>query len=491
MEITFIGHAAILIEAGGVNILSDPWWAGPCFGAQWWTYPAPYVKALEGRRIDYIYISHGHHDHFHPATLHRLNRDAKVLVSRSANLVPHLHKLGFQAIELSDDQVFSLADGVTCRVMETHNDDTLMAVSDGKEVCLNLNDALHSAPASVQARFISRLKTLYPRIDYVFCGYGMASHFPNCYEIPGKDRKTTAIRRQQYFNTQWARLNAELNPRYAFPFAADVVLLEDGLFWMNELTHNSERPVDAFRALYPKSSVETFDIAPGFVIRDGEVKSKVLRAPVLERDLRISLEDEIQRTNRCSKVGKAAVQEAASLMRENIELCAARLRSFKGDYRFLVEFKGSGFGISIRKRKRSFLVEAVVCDAANRSAFDVIYTTRLSYLKRSLTVPFAEEVLFVGSGGVFAYTNSSRLAENLHLELKLLLQRHTVPPPALAGSSGLINAAKQALKRLIGRADVDLYDLVSWTEFHNERESPVSVSTDLRAARLRPERTAR
>jgi L-ascorbate metabolism protein UlaG (beta-lactamase superfamily) len=69
MKVTFIGHASILIEANGVRILSDPWWNGPCFGAQWWLYPDAFLAAVEERPIDYIYISHGHHDHFHPPTL--------------------------------------------------------------------------------------------------------------------------------------------------------------------------------------------------------------------------------------------------------------------------------------------------------------------------------------------------------------------------------------------------------------------------------------
>ncbi len=69
MRTTLVGHASLLVEAGAVRILSDPWWKGPCFGAQWWPYPAPFLEAVNARPIDYIYVSHGHHDHFHPPTL--------------------------------------------------------------------------------------------------------------------------------------------------------------------------------------------------------------------------------------------------------------------------------------------------------------------------------------------------------------------------------------------------------------------------------------
>ena len=152
MQITFIGHASLLVETAGVTILSDPWWRGPCFGAQWWNYPAADLAAIEGKRIDYIYISHGHHDHLHPGTLSLLSRDAKVLVSRSSKLASFINEVGFDVIELDGDDVFDLGgEGVNCRIMETHADDTLMAISDGHEVCLNLNDALHSAPEAVQS----------------------------------------------------------------------------------------------------------------------------------------------------------------------------------------------------------------------------------------------------------------------------------------------------------------------------------------------------
>src|SRR5690606_38550044 len=101
------------------------------------------------------------------------------------------------------DDEHDLGRGVRARIMPTHGGDSLMAIADGEEVCLNLNDALHSAPREVQARFVELLRRYYPRIDYLFCGYGVASHFPNCYRIPGKDREATAVARQQHFNAEW------------------------------------------------------------------------------------------------------------------------------------------------------------------------------------------------------------------------------------------------------------------------------------------------
>lgn len=471
MKITFIGHASILVDVGGITVLSDPWWRGPCFGAQWWNYPAPYLEALEDQRVDYIYISHGHHDHFHPGTLRTFSRDTKVIVSRTTKLSPFIKELGFEVIELDDDDVFPLApSGAVCRIMSTYSHDTLMAITDGQEVCLNLNDALHSAPRAIQTHFVERLKKLFPRINYVFCGYGVASHFPNCYVVPDKDPQATAARRQRYFNREWCRLIAELQPLFGFPFAADVVFFEEDLFWVNEPTHNSERPTAAFRTLYPESPVAISDIAPGFVIENGKVIRESVREPVIESNLRASCIDQIARANRYGSVSEAAVREVAALVQNNIEVCAEYLKTYDGDYRFLIRFRNSQFGIAIEKRGGNVNLTTVQMEPANKLEYDVVYTTRLSYMKWSLTEPFGDEILFVGSGGLFEYSERSKAKQNLHRELMHLLRRRDGPPPSRYGtSSKLVYNVKQAIKKLIGRRDEDLYDLAAWTAFKDER----------------------
>jgi hypothetical protein len=470
MRITFVGHASILIETCGLTILSDPWWRGPCFGAQWWNYPAPHLEWLKHTHVDYIYVSHGHHDHFHPGTLSTLSRNAKVLVSKRTDLAPFARELGFECIEIGDDEVFNLGAGVTGRIMETHSNDTLMALSDGREVCLNLNDALHAAPHGVQTRFVERLKSLYPRVDYVYCGYGTASHFPNCYIVPGTDRSATAAARQRYFNREWAKLIAQLNPRFGFPFAADVALLEDDLFWVNEPAHNAERPVDAFRASYPESTVQTFDIAPGFVIEDGDVKRNVLRRPLSNDELKQCCAEQIARANRCLPVSENTVSEVARLVKEAVQSRLRYLQSYNGDYKFLLRFKNCVSGISIAKNGTRLEVEITSSTADQALKYDIIYTTRVSYLKWCFTRPYGDEILFVGSGGVFEYADTSRVHHNLHRELIAILRaQRDAQTSERPRPSKFMSAAKRAIKSLIGHHDASaavdphLYDLARWT----------------------------
>jgi len=470
VKIMFVGHASILIEAAGITVLSDPWWVGPCFGAQWWNYPAAYLPGLANRRIDYVYLSHGHHDHFHPGTLRTISRDAKVITSSKTDLAPFVRDLGFEVIEL-DEELYPLgSQGATCRIMPTHGDDTLMALSDGREVCLNLNDALHSAPDTTQAEFVERLRSLYPSIDYVFCGHAVASHFPNCYVIPGKDREATARQRQQYFNRRWAKLISELQPRFGFPFAADVVFFEDDLFWANEPTHNAERPTDTFRRLYPDSAVQTLDIAPGFTIEDGTVLQRELRQPFTADALRASCTAEIERANRYGNVEESGVRDVATLIDKAAKISADYLKSYHRDYRFLIRIRNSDSGIAVEKKGRSLTVQVVPTTSSHVTDYDVVYTTRLAYLKWNFTRPNGDEILFVGSGGIFEYADAAKAKQNLHLELVQLLRTREKPPAArYGGSSRLTFAAKKAIKKLMARTETDLYSLAQWTVFKNDR----------------------
>lgn len=466
MKVTFISHASILIETKGLRILSDPWWAGPCFGAQWWLYPDAYLEAVQSAPVDYIYISHGHHDHFHPGTLAKLPKTSKMIVAREIALASPLRDLGFSVHELDPDKEFDLGKGVRCRVMPTYSDDTLMVTTDGEETVVNLNDALHATPLEVQDKFFALLKSAYPKIDYLFCGYGTASHFPNCYFIPGKDPEKTAVKRQHYFNLAWTRIVDGLQPKFAFPFAADVVLLEKELFPLNEAIHNTERPTDLYRQLHPDSTVQVFDIAPGFSIDSGKPGADHQRRRISNSALQSECPDKIEKANQYKPVESAEIRQVADLVTENIRICNDYLKTFPGNYRCLIQFRNAKESIDISKRGDTLTTTVVPADSRPKSDYDVIFTTRLSYLRQSLVNDFGHEIIFVGSGGIFEYPDASKVPTAVHRELVHIVQRHTqCPKPRFGGSSHLVYQSKQFVKNLLGMTDEDLYDLQKWTVF--------------------------
>lgn len=76
LRATVIGHASVLIQSGGLNVLTDPVWsirAGPLpfIGPRRVAVPGVAFDALP--RIDAVLLSHNHYDHMDLATLRRLH----------------------------------------------------------------------------------------------------------------------------------------------------------------------------------------------------------------------------------------------------------------------------------------------------------------------------------------------------------------------------------------------------------------------------------
>ena len=233
--------------------------------------------------------------------------------------------------------------------MRTHGDDTLMALSHGGETCVNLNDSLHSAPPEVQDRFIALLRELYPRIDYVFCGYGVASHFPNCYSVPGKDRELSGARRQLYFNRQWARIVHGLAPRFAFPFAADVVFFERDLQWANEPVHNYERPTAALAKLYPGTDTRYLRRGAGLQHRVGQGLERAVARPISIATALDECADAVVRANSYGSASVESITEVKALLDDNIARCSDYLKSFPGDIDSCLEFRNGDASIEVAK----------------------------------------------------------------------------------------------------------------------------------------------
>jgi L-ascorbate metabolism protein UlaG (beta-lactamase superfamily) len=88
MVATWVGHATVLVQAQGLNILTDPIWsdrAGP-FGLGPRRVAAPGIAFEELPRIDLVLVSHNHYDHMDLASLKRVwDRDRPLIVTSLGN----------------------------------------------------------------------------------------------------------------------------------------------------------------------------------------------------------------------------------------------------------------------------------------------------------------------------------------------------------------------------------------------------------------------
>ena len=76
---TWIGHATVLLQMGGLNVLTDPIFSERAAPVQWAgpkRAQPPGVALAELPRIDAVVISHNHYDHCDAASLKALNQQA-------------------------------------------------------------------------------------------------------------------------------------------------------------------------------------------------------------------------------------------------------------------------------------------------------------------------------------------------------------------------------------------------------------------------------
>ena len=102
MVVTWIGHASVLIQTHGLNILTDPIYAeraGPFgFGPQ--RVAAPGIRFDDLPKIDLVLVSHNHYDHLDQATLKRLRKRGSSIALEAANPAYETRVLGPDRVKI-------------------------------------------------------------------------------------------------------------------------------------------------------------------------------------------------------------------------------------------------------------------------------------------------------------------------------------------------------------------------------------------------------
>ncbi len=124
MLATWVGHATVLVQTQGLNILTDPVWsdvAGPfnLIGPRRVAPPGIAFDRLP--RIDLILVSHDHYDHLDLATLKRLWARDRPLIVTSLGNDSVIGQAGVPARALDWGQRIALRPGVEVVVTRNHH----------------------------------------------------------------------------------------------------------------------------------------------------------------------------------------------------------------------------------------------------------------------------------------------------------------------------------------------------------------------------------
>jgi L-ascorbate metabolism protein UlaG (beta-lactamase superfamily) len=100
VDVRFLGHATALVSMGGVRVLTDPF-LRPRLGPLERHGPLPEVRDVEN--VDVVVISHGHPDHFDPASLAAIPGRPLVIVPRGLAALAR-HAVAGDVLELAAEE---------------------------------------------------------------------------------------------------------------------------------------------------------------------------------------------------------------------------------------------------------------------------------------------------------------------------------------------------------------------------------------------------
>lgn len=147
MKICHLGHASFLVETNSIRFLLDPWIEGKCFFESW----SPLIDIdIENdiKNVDYIWFSHEHPDHFHPASVKKLLNyfkkvDFKVVFQRTIDgKVKKFFKsiYNIDIIELGNSKTLEINDQTSLKINSCGVYDSYIQIKDSEYCFTHLND---------------------------------------------------------------------------------------------------------------------------------------------------------------------------------------------------------------------------------------------------------------------------------------------------------------------------------------------------------------
>ncbi len=248
-----VSHAGLKVNAGGRELLIDPWFVGSCYWRSWWNYPPVPARVADALAPDFIYLTHLHWDHFHAPSLRRFSPDIPVIVpyDRYPRMVRDLRAVGMRnVIELRHGERLVLAPdlAIRCYHFSPFVTDSAVVVEAGGQVLFNANDAKLAGPP------LAQVLRDYPRIDFCFRSHSSANPRA-CFHIVGEP--DAAPDDNDHYLRAFALFIQRVAPRYAIPFASNSCLLHDDVFALNDAVQTPQMVEAYFRDFAERRQLAT------------------------------------------------------------------------------------------------------------------------------------------------------------------------------------------------------------------------------------------
>jgi UDP-MurNAc hydroxylase len=245
LKITYLASAGVIIDDEDVKVVCDPWLVDGEYYGSWYHYPPCKFGPEDFNKVDYIYISHIHPDHFSKKTLARMNKSIPVIIHKfeSGFLKGSIEKLGFKVREIKHNSLAHLKNDLSIRILSADNCDpklcskflgcatvepnlgltsidTMAVFDNGSRVVVNTNDC----PYELSYSTLKIIRDSYSPIDFLVVGYSGAGPYPQCFNLDKEEMKIAAENKKKQFLNQAEMYINMLKPRFYMPFAGRYTL---------------------------------------------------------------------------------------------------------------------------------------------------------------------------------------------------------------------------------------------------------------------------
>jgi UDP-MurNAc hydroxylase len=238
VQFSVLSHACILVRTDSITLLVDPWLIGSCYWRSWWNYPPVSPNILNGIKIDAVYITHVHWDHWHGPSLKKyISKDTLIITHDEPNKRSYrdLKSIGYHNIRLIKHGGSVNLKDIKLTIYQFglfQNDSALVVESHGLTL-LNANDCKIAG---------SSLRTIIKRhgpFDFALRSHSSANDRV-CYALESGDY---SFDDKDHYSRSFALFMNAVKPKYAVPFASNHCHLHKDVIGWNELVNDPFRLV--------------------------------------------------------------------------------------------------------------------------------------------------------------------------------------------------------------------------------------------------------
>jgi UDP-MurNAc hydroxylase len=231
--VQFLSHASALVRSAESTMIMDPWLIGSCYWRSWWNYPPIERSSIDQLKVDAIYITHVHWDHWHGPSLKKLfSKDTLIITHDEPNKrsVNDLKAIGFKNIKLlKHGETFEFGDiKITPYQFGLFLNDSALVVETPEMKLLNANDCKIAGAA-----LRSILKRHGP-FDFALRSHSSANDRV-CYSLESGDY---SFDDKDHYSRSFALFMEAVKPKYAVPFASNHCHLHKDVYSMNNLVND-------------------------------------------------------------------------------------------------------------------------------------------------------------------------------------------------------------------------------------------------------------